>query len=250
MRERRRVNIRPGAAVLPLSPVVNPANDAAATAEPAPTPAPAPPAEPAPSAAPALRALPSRRRSSRPASPSLSSTAPYFPPRSTYLSLSPPAPAPSGQQQQPPAPRAPVRSALSALLAASDASGGASSGAANPFRALYALCVAREVPGPAGAGDGVPLRLFFPSLAQGAGGGGEPVEVRVKKDVTVEEVIGVGLWRYWDEGREPPLVLGGGGGGAARGEDDAREGRETARWALRIVEDGEVDEDFPRESAF
>lgn len=60
------------------------------------------------------------------------------------------------------------------------------------------------------------------------------------KDSTVEEVIGVGLWAYYDQGREPVM------------ERDEGEGeRETTKWNLRIVEDdGEVDEDFPGSSSF
>jgi len=227
VRERRRVNIRPGA-VLATAGAPSSGDPAPAPAAPAPAPSqPSPAPLPAPTA---LRAPPSRRRSSRPASPSLS--APYFPPRSAYLSQ-PSARAPAAAAQ-------PHRSALSALLAAQDAAAGSSGrgrgGLANPFSTLYAACVARSGGG-AGAGgpegDALRLRLFFPRQ-----GDDEPVEVSVKRDVSVEEVIGVGLWAYWEEGREPGLE-------SEVREDEAREGRETARWDLRIVEDGEVDEDFP-----
>lgn len=48
--------------------------------------------------------------------------------------------------------------------------------------------------------------------------------------VTVAEAIGLGLWRYLEEGRKPPI----------------ERGRLTVnRWTLRMVEDGEVDYDFP-----
>jgi hypothetical protein len=95
----------------------------------------------------------------------------------------------------------------------------------NPFSTLYAACVSR-------ASDAVRLSLYFPHAAS------HKVQVGVKKDVTVEEVIGVGLWAYWeDESLEPKLEV---------DEREAREGRETVKWNLRIVEDdGEVDEDFP-----
>jgi hypothetical protein len=58
----------------------------------------------------------------------------------------------------------------------------------------------------------------------------------VRKDATVEEVTGYGLWKYWEEGREPLL---------STEESDVR--WSTIGWGLRMVEDdGEVDEDFPR----
>jgi hypothetical protein len=51
----------------------------------------------------------------------------------------------------------------------------------------------------------------------------------------VEEVIGFGLWKYWEEGREPKLR-----------EDEGEEKLSAVGWGLRMVEDdGEVDEDFP-----
>ncbi|EEH22938.2 hypothetical protein PABG_05149 [Paracoccidioides brasiliensis Pb03] len=60
--------------------------------------------------------------------------------------------------------------------------------------------------------------------------------VRQSKDtlypgpVTVAETIGLGLWMYMEEGRKPPLE---------------REMRNVNRWNLRMMEDGEVDYDFP-----
>ncbi|EMC98401.1 hypothetical protein BAUCODRAFT_423296 [Baudoinia panamericana UAMH 10762] len=47
---------------------------------------------------------------------------------------------------------------------------------------------------------------------------------------TVNELIGLALWRYDEEGYEPPL----------KGKDSKVE-----NWELRMVEDGEVDMDFP-----
>ncbi|BGP51133.1 Component of a membrane-bound complex containing the Tor2p kinase [Rhodotorula kratochvilovae] len=208
VRERRRVNIRPGAVLAQAQ------ADAQESPPPPPPPFPPPPPPPPP-AQQALRLPAPRRRSSRPPSPD----GPYFPPRAAYLSPAPRAPAPATSG----------RSALSAQLAAHASSAASSSRGPNPFSPLYAACVSRS----AQEGDAVPLRLFFPASAAPE----RPVEVRVKRDVSVEEVLGVGLWAYWEEGREPPLE--------DVEVDDAREGRETARWALRIVEDGEVDEDFP-----
>jgi hypothetical protein len=120
-----------------------------------------------------------------------------------------------------------AKSGLSLLLGPGTTAGGgsASSRRMNPFSTLYAACVSR-------ASDAVRLSLYFPHAAS------HKVQVGVKKDVTVEEVIGVGLWAYWeDESLEPKLEV---------DEREAREGRETVKWNLRIVEDdGEVDEDFP-----
>ncbi|EXJ95528.1 hypothetical protein A1O1_00650 [Capronia coronata CBS 617.96] len=56
---------------------------------------------------------------------------------------------------------------------------------------------------------------------------------RTSKDdnpVTVAEAIGLSLWSYMKEGREPPL---------SEGQLDVN------KWTLRMVEDGEVDYDFP-----
>ena len=67
--------------------------------------------------------------------------------------------------------------------------------------------------------------------------------LNVKKDATVEEVIGFALWTYWEENWVPKLHEG--------LEDDPKreETLSTVRWVVRIAEiDGEVDVDFPRES--
>lgn len=69
-----------------------------------------------------------------------------------------------------------------------------------------------------------------------------PREIRVRKDVSVEEVIGHALWCYWEDKAVPAL------------DEDIPEGVDkkirisSAGWCLRIVEDdtdGEVDEDYP-----
>lgn len=121
-------------------------------------------------------------------------------------------------------PPAPKRSALTALLTAKSESPSAS----NPFSQLYAALVSR-------ASDALKLTLYFPQSKTPS----KKLSVRVKKDLTVEEVIGAGLWQYWEEGREPKLDLG-----------EEEEHDETTKWNLRIVEDdGEVDEDFPGSSS-
>jgi hypothetical protein len=52
----------------------------------------------------------------------------------------------------------------------------------------------------------------------------------------VEEATGYGLYKFWDEGKEPKL------------SEEREERWSTISWGLRIVEDnGEVDEDFPGE---
>jgi hypothetical protein len=93
---------------------------------------------------------------------------------------------------------------------------------ANPFASLYASVAAPAT---------VPLlslELFFPHSDTPS----TPIIVSVRKDATVEEATGHGLYRYWEEGREPKLT-----------DTDG-----SVNWGLRIVEDdGEVDEDFPRE---
>ena len=98
----------------------------------------------------------------------------------------------------------------------------------NPFASLYAS-VSAHPPQPS-----LSLELYFPHSAKPT----LPLVVVVRKDATVEEVTGYGLYKYWEEAREPLLSA-----------EDADEQRwSTIGWGLRIVEDdGEVDEDFPRE---
>jgi len=69
------------------------------------------------------------------------------------------------------------------------------------------------------------------------------MNLSVRRDATVEEVIGFALWNYWEEGWLPKLDEG------LSEEDPKREIKLSAvGWILRIAEDdGEVDDDFPRE---
>ncbi|BEI81252.1 hypothetical protein CcaverHIS002_0204120 [Cutaneotrichosporon cavernicola] len=103
-------------------------------------------------------------------------------------------------------------------------------GITNPFASLYANVVAPQ------GKPSLKLELFFPHSDQPS----NPILATVRKDATVEEVIGHALWKYVGEGRTPELA-----------DDEAEQS--TVGWGLRIVEDdGEVDEDFPpldRESA-
>ena len=69
------------------------------------------------------------------------------------------------------------------------------------------------------------------------------MDLNVRKDATVEEVIGFALWCYWEEGWLPKLDEG------ISGEDDPKWARKLSAvgWIMRIAEeDGEVDDDFPR----
>jgi len=68
------------------------------------------------------------------------------------------------------------------------------------------------------------------------------MELNVRRDATVEEVIGYALWNYWEEGWLPKLDEG------LESEDDPKKVARlsAAGWILRLAEDdGEVDDDFP-----
>lgn len=102
----------------------------------------------------------------------------------------------------------------------------AESTVANPFTSLYASAAAlSNVPS-------ISLELYFPHSDQPT----KPLVVKVRKDATVEEVTGYGLFRYWEDQWQPLLS-----------EQETEQRWSTVGWGLRIVEDdGEVDEDFPR----
>lgn len=145
-----------------------------------------------------------------------------------------PSPPPPGPAPRPPAVPAltfsrikpvstPKRSALTALLAAQNATD-------NPFTELYSLIAARS------DAQGMKLTIFVHFK-----GAQVNLAVNVRKDATVEEVIGHALWCYWEEKHEPKLDA------DLDSDDDARKVRLSAiGWSLRIAEfDGEPDEDFP-----
>ncbi|KAJ9103924.1 hypothetical protein QFC21_002387 [Naganishia friedmannii] len=72
----------------------------------------------------------------------------------------------------------------------------------------------------------------------------KPIQLTVRKEVTVEEVIGWALYRYCESERKPAVHEGHDKG--PNKDVNPAIWRTTAGWALRIVEDdGEVDEDFP-----
>lgn len=119
--------------------------------------------------------------------------------------------------------RKPAKSALSSLLASSNSS--------NPFSDLYSAISGRGVP----AAASTTITIFFPRARVPAG---KPMQLNVRKDATMEEVLGFALWTYWEEGWEPRM-------------DEEQEKLEdllsAVGWVMRIAEeDGEVDEDFPR----
>lgn len=128
---------------------------------------------------------------------------------------------------------APIRaakSALSCMMAASNTT--------NPFSDLYSAISGRGVSLPAS----MDVTIFFPFAREPAG---ESMRLKVRKDATVEEVLGFGLWSYWEAGWLPRL-------------DDEDTNSNTSEekfcavgWVMKIAEeDGEVDEDFPRKSCF
>ncbi|GAA6061460.1 hypothetical protein JCM10212_005663 [Sporobolomyces blumeae] len=164
-----------------------------------------------------------------------------FPKRSSYIRQHRLHASPSSSSLQPdattesalrPTPSMLRKSALTAMLTSPSSTSISSS---NPFSTLYASCVSRST----STSDTLKLTLYFPHCTKP--GPAVPIKVGVKRDVTVEEVIGVGLWAYYeaqDKGeRDPKLDV---------DDERAESGDETTRWNLRIVEDdGEVDEDFP-----
>ncbi|KAI9510177.1 stress-activated map kinase interacting protein 1-domain-containing protein [Russula earlei] len=125
------------------------------------------------------------------------------------------------RQKVPPV-RAAARSALSSMMAASNTT--------NPFSDLYSSISGRGV-SPAAS---MIVTVFYPFAREPAG---EPMKLSVRKDATVEEVLGFALWSYWEAGWLSRLDE----------DPDAPEERLSAvGWVLKIAEDdGEVDEDFP-----
>ena len=123
----------------------------------------------------------------------------------------------------------PLKSALTAMLASSESS-------SNPFAENYAAISGR------GEAASMTVQVYFPHTTEPAG---KPMNLDVRKDATVEEVIGFALWSYWEAAWMPKLDDG------LDGADDAKKGAKfsTTGWVMRIAEDdGEVDDEFPRTS--
>ncbi|VDC07496.1 unnamed protein product [Peniophora sp. CBMAI 1063] len=97
----------------------------------------------------------------------------------------------------------------------------------NPFSELYSAISGR------GASASTNVTVFFPQSKTPM----KAMNLVVRKDATVEEVLGFALWTYWEEKWEPRLD---------EGDDTPEEKLSAVGWVLRIAEeDGEVDEDFP-----
>ncbi|KAL1736140.1 stress-activated map kinase interacting protein 1-domain-containing protein [Schizophyllum commune] len=123
-------------------------------------------------------------------------------------------------------PARPQRSALTAMLAHEDSS-------SNPFAELYAAISGRGQPG------AMTIPVYFPHATKPRG---KPLQLCIRRDATVEEVIGFALYTYWKEGWEPRIDAG------LSGEDDERWHVRVSAvgWILRMAEeDGEPDDDFP-----
>ena len=120
----------------------------------------------------------------------------------------------------------PAKSALTAMLAKTSSS-------MNPFEEYYAAISGRA------EGESKIVAVFFPKAKKPIG---QVMELNVRKDATVEEVLGHALYRYWEEGWLPKIDEG------LEGEEDPRWSTlcSAVGWILKIAEDdGEVDEDFP-----
>jgi hypothetical protein len=122
-----------------------------------------------------------------------------------------------------------VKSALSSMMAASNTT--------NPFSDLYSAISGRGV----SAAASMVVTVFFPFAREPAG---EPMRLSVRKDATVEEVLGFGLWSYWENGWSPRLD------DEDINPNTSEEKLTAVGWVMKIAEDdGEVDEDFPRKSS-
>ena len=121
--------------------------------------------------------------------------------------------------------RAGAKSALSSMMAASNTT--------NPFSDLYSAISGRGV-SPAAS---MTATVFFPFAREPAG---KPMALSVRKDATVEEVLGFALWSYWEAGWLPRLD---------EDPNAPEESLSAVGWVMKIAEDdGEVDDDFPSES--
>lgn len=125
-----------------------------------------------------------------------------------------------------------------------------SSGNENPFAALYAGIAGRAATVPS-----MTVEIYFPwadsrqpTFSSPPASGAisvhpktKSMKLNIRKDATMEEVIGYGLYCYVEERWKPELDS-----AASPRSDGEREARTTTiGWTLMIVEDGEVDDDFP-----
>ncbi|KAG9128320.1 hypothetical protein FRC07_000828 [Ceratobasidium sp. 392] len=137
----------------------------------------------------------------------------------------------------------PTRAPNSARSALTEALAARSTVSDNPFSELYGAISGRAEQG------AVPFTLWFPhaNKIKSKDRRGRTIEkpfsleVKVRKDALAEELIGFGLWAYWESEQEPRLDEG--IQNMSQAEKEAR--LSAAGWNLRMVEDGEVDTDFP-----
>lgn len=157
----------------------------------------------------------------------------------------------------------PKVSGLSMLLK-TDASAMGDKNTNNPFNEYYGALFAPATAsgtgsaagrrfarrGNAGAGNGnYNVTIYYPFSKSPS----RPVKLSLRADLSVEEVLGCALHKYWSEEIKPSLFP------DSAGENDEgweeKEGQDKRRiqvtnWVLRIAdedEDGEVDDDFPGE---
>ncbi|TDL17838.1 hypothetical protein BD410DRAFT_843283 [Rickenella mellea] len=112
-----------------------------------------------------------------------------------------------------------------------------SSTSSNPFSEFHTL-----ISGHAKAAS-TTITVFFPHASSPHG---QAMNLSVRKDASVQEVIWFALWSYWEEGWLPKLDEGL-PEERDREEDPKRKAKLGATgWVMRIAEnDGKVDEDFP-----
>lgn len=125
-----------------------------------------------------------------------------------------------------------------------------SQGPSNPFAAMYKHVAGGNV----SRGSSTTIEVYFPFASQDlarreSDGGAKAIHIQsksmsltVRKDATMEEIIGYSLYCYVEEGWTPRLDEGL-GDGATNEEREIK--MSTLGWTLRIVEDGEVDDDYP-----
>ena len=132
--------------------------------------------------------------------------------------------------RRPVLPVKPGKSALTAMLASEN-----DEASENPFTELYSAISGRSEPG------SMNVQVYFPHASKPAG---KPLKLNVRKDASMEEVLGFALWSYWEESWLPKIDEG------LSGEEDPKWTTMCSAigWIMRIAEDdGEVDEDFPSE---
>lgn len=142
-------------------------------------------------------------------------------------------------------------SALSALLTQQN------EGPSNPFAQWYKGVAGSNV----ASGGSVSVEVFFPFAAaegnrstQGRRTGktrsgalsldakSRSMQLSVRKDATMEELIGFSLYCYFEEDWRPHLEE----KIAPNASEEQRDIRlSTVGWTMRLVEDGEVDDDYP-----